>query len=139
MAQFDGDTYDDEQDAERLGRQLDRVRQVMSDGQWRSLKQLAKETGSPEASVSARLRDLRKDKHGGLLVTSRRKAEDEGTWEYCLGTNSNLAPMPARMPRPSKKRLYRKALAEVADWLDTNAQPKAATSVRNRISEIDGL
>ena len=57
---FSGATYDAARDGKRLSRQLDLVERVMRDGEWRTLSQLAGLTDCPEASVSARLRDLRK-------------------------------------------------------------------------------
>lgn len=61
-------------DAPRLETQLEAVRTIMQDAQPRTLAELAAEvehlTGkrATEASVSARLRDLRKEKFGGLKV-----------------------------------------------------------------------
>lgn len=67
-------------DAARLGRQLEAVRSLMLDGRWRSLAEIAEATGSPEASVSARLRDLRKPRNGAFSVDRRRRTA--GQWEY---------------------------------------------------------
>ena len=58
---FGGSTFDPARDGERLERQADRVRELMVDGQWRTLAEISAATGAPEASVSARLRDLRRD------------------------------------------------------------------------------
>ena len=79
---FDGVTFDRAKDGRRLGRQLERVRAVMADGRWRTLRALSDAVDAPEASTSARLRDLRKEKHGGLWVQRRRKAGTKGAWEY---------------------------------------------------------
>lgn len=65
---FGGSTFNPARDGERLGRQLDRVRNLMLDGQWRTLAEISAATGAPEASVSARLRDLRKPHFGGFTV-----------------------------------------------------------------------
>lgn len=78
---FDGATYEPAKDKKRLARQLTLVRTLMSDGNWRSLARIAKALGAPEASVSARLRDLRKAKFGGLNV-ERRRVSGRGTFEY---------------------------------------------------------
>lgn len=80
---FDGATYRRPLDQYRLAGQLGRVLGVMGDGAWRTLAELAAATGDPEASVSARLRDLRKPKFGGLDVEHRRRGEPAaGLWEY---------------------------------------------------------
>jgi hypothetical protein len=82
---FDGATFDTEKDADRLGAQCQRVLDVMRDGRWRTLRQLSDESDAPEASVSARLRDLRKPRFGGHQV-ERRRVNDAGTWEYKVRT-----------------------------------------------------
>ena len=81
-AHFDGKTYDHAQDFGRLNTQLRAVRDLMRDGQWRSLNAIAQATGYPEASLSARLRDLRKPKFGLHTVQRRRAQEGAGTFEY---------------------------------------------------------
>jgi hypothetical protein len=78
--QFDGETFDQERDGSRLNKQLQAVKQLMSDGIWRSLAQIAESVGYPEASVSARLRDLRKPKFGGYTV--ERKYINKGLHHY---------------------------------------------------------
>ena len=82
-ADFGGESYDAERDGERLHKQLRAVRDLMIDGRWRSLSDI--EWGLlgasyPQASISARLRDLRKRKYGSYTV-ERRYAGD-GLWEY---------------------------------------------------------
>lgn len=78
----DGITYDHARDARRLAGQQCRVLALMKDGQWRTLAQIAEHTQDPEASVSARLRDLRKPKFGGWLV--ERRYVRRGLHEYRL-------------------------------------------------------
>jgi hypothetical protein len=82
---FDGTTYDPPQDRERLTAQLAQVRALMADGRWRTLAAIAMRTGAPEASVSARLRDLRKPRFGGYRVDRRRVTDGHGLHEYRLG------------------------------------------------------
>lgn len=77
---FDGDTFVPERDQKRLTLQHCRVLALMRDGQWRSLGEIRAVTGDPEASVSARLRDLRKPKFGGHTVN--RKFICKGLWVY---------------------------------------------------------
>ncbi len=62
---FDGSTYDAPRDSGRPYAQLHRVQQLMADGGWHSLEDLSASAGDPEASISARIRDLRKPKFGG--------------------------------------------------------------------------
>lgn len=80
---FDGATYDHEADHARLGHQMRRVLTAVIDGEWHTLAELAAATDAPEASVSARLRDLRKPQFGGYIVEHDRRAPG-GTWRYRL-------------------------------------------------------
>lgn len=83
MTHFDGATYQSELDAPRLRSELERVRELMLDGQWRTLAEIREVTGGSEAGVSARLRDLRKDRHGAHTVERRRRGNPKaGVFEY---------------------------------------------------------
>lgn len=90
---FDGGTYRRPYDHVRLAGQLGRVHQAMADGEWHTLAQLAEAADAPEASVSARLRDLRKPEHGRFHVEHRRVGDPaRGLWEYRLaGTHETNA------------------------------------------------
>lgn len=85
-----GNTYNPEQDGPRLGHQTLAVLELMRDAQWRTLKEISATLNYPEGSVSARLRDFRKDKFGGHTVERRLRdvtGEHRGTWEYRLLLN----------------------------------------------------
>ena len=80
---FDGPTFDPKHDAERLGAQLAKVRDLMADGAWRTLDEIGVAVFVPGASVSARLRDLRKEKFGAFTVERRARGErSSGLFEY---------------------------------------------------------
>lgn len=79
---FDGETFDPKRDGSRLAEQTKAVFSVMKDGQFRTLSSLAQMTGAPEASVSARLRDLRKPRFGGHTVN--RQYLGNGLFQYQL-------------------------------------------------------
>ena len=68
MEKFDGSDYRPERDDARLGKQMDRVKLATRDGIPKTLAAISKECGDPEASVSAQLRHLRKDRHGAHTV-----------------------------------------------------------------------
>jgi hypothetical protein len=85
MSSFGGATLE-KKDIPRLGKQLRAVYDVMADGQFRTLTAIADavkaNTGivaSPQ-SISARLRDFRKEKFGGFKVN--RRAAGEGLFDY---------------------------------------------------------
>lgn len=71
------------EDRARLGAQARRVIALMVDAQWRTLSEISSSTGDPEASISARLRDLRRADHGGYTVESQvRDPAHPGLIEY---------------------------------------------------------
>ncbi len=76
----DGETYDPYRDFARLNRQCANVFDLIRDGHWRTLKAISDITEEPEPSVSARLRDLRKNKYGRWNV--ERRHVSKGLWEY---------------------------------------------------------
>lgn len=79
---FDGSTYDPAKDRDRLTGQLAKVYGLMKDGHWRTLAEITTAVGGSEAGVSARLRDLRKERFGKHTV--ERKRVDGGLWAYRL-------------------------------------------------------
>jgi hypothetical protein len=74
-----GETFDPAQDGERLGDQYRAVRDFMADGAWHSLAAIEEATGAPQASASARLRDMRRD---GWSVDRMRVPGGNGLWLY---------------------------------------------------------
>lgn len=85
---FDGPCYTREHDQARLTGQLLRVFALMSDGQWRTLDEIATHTNDPAASVSAQLRHLRKARFGAHIVCKRHRGDaGSGLWEYKLFVN----------------------------------------------------
>lgn len=87
---FDGRTFDAAVDAPRLGAQLTRVHQALLAasflGEWLTLGQIRERTKDPEASISARVRDLRKPRFGGHVIERRRRGDPKaGVWEYRMG------------------------------------------------------
>lgn len=89
--EFGGDTFNAKRDSAALTRQLDEVRSVMLGGGWHTLAELSETVSkalgikATEASVSARLRDLRKLKHGSYNIEKRARANTKRLFEYHLG------------------------------------------------------
>lgn len=100
---FDGATFDDKLDGVRLAHQFQRVKTLMSDGKWRTLSTIAAKVRGSEAAVSARLRDLRKDKFGKWTVEKRRLLIP-GLWEYRLIPGSGTDTFPENMEDAHGKR-----------------------------------
>ena len=75
-----GETFVQERDGERLAAQAQRVHDFVVGRGWVTLAQISAATGDPEASISARLRDLR---HIGFSV--ERVFVARGLWRYRVG------------------------------------------------------
>jgi hypothetical protein len=86
MHHFDGETYDPGEDQVRLNSQLEYVMFVISDNEWYTLAEIRQEIKGrwnkeySEAGISARLRDLRKERFGSLTIERQRRSG--GLWEY---------------------------------------------------------
>lgn len=79
---MNAETFIEERDGARIGKQREAVLDLMRDGKWRTLAEISAATGAPEASASARLRDLRKERYGGFVVD--REYVSQGLWKYRL-------------------------------------------------------
>jgi hypothetical protein len=78
---FDGSTYEPELDKFRLSSQLERVVTVMNDKEWHTLQELVDRAGPGSMpAMSARLRDLRKERFGSYTIERRRISG--GLFEY---------------------------------------------------------
>jgi hypothetical protein len=69
---FGGETFDATLDLPRLTGQLERTLEVMKDGRWHTLQEIADAVGCTTQSASARLRDLRKPRYGSRTIERRR-------------------------------------------------------------------
>jgi len=86
---FDGAVYERAKDLDRLTLQHERVRDVLLDGKWRTLPEMRAEIqrrygrNDPEASISAQLRHLRKERFGAYTIEKRARGHREnGLFEY---------------------------------------------------------
>jgi hypothetical protein len=80
---FRGETFDKSRDGARLSKQLDAVRTFMLlNENWTTLEEISLAVGAPQASVSARLRDLRTVRCGSHIV--ERRYVSKGLHEYRL-------------------------------------------------------
>jgi|GEM_PF-842969 len=80
---FSGPDYDPALDCERLTKQIGRIFDLMKDGQWRTLEEIAEVTKDPQASISAQLRHLKKPQFGGHTLKKKRRGTT-GAWEYSI-------------------------------------------------------
>jgi hypothetical protein len=90
----------------KLSNGAQRVLTLMTDGKWRTLNEISRSTKDPEASVSARLRDLRKSDYGAHQVEKRTNGRRaRGLYEYRLVVNKS----PPRALKASLLRAARKS------------------------------
>jgi hypothetical protein len=101
---FDGETIVPERDDSRLARQLTAVRAFMSDHGWHTLAEIALNVDAPEASVSARLRDLRKPRFGGLDI--QRRYVGTGLFEYAWAPDASAPKEVGPAPEPVKVAVF---------------------------------
>lgn len=79
---FDGADYNHERDSDRLTGQIKRVFAAIKDGEWRTVFEISRDTGDPQTSVSAQLRNLRKARYGAWNIECRYAGN--GLYEYRL-------------------------------------------------------
>lgn len=85
MNHFDGSDVVAELDEVRLTGQLKSIFTLMKDGKFRTLAEIEGSTGIGQASASAQLRNLRKERFGNFTVNKRRKGDPgDGLFEYQL-------------------------------------------------------
>lgn len=84
----DGACYVPMYDKGRLWTQHNRIFFLMQDSEWRTLGDIERHTGDPQASISATLRDFRKERFGSHTVNKRRLGDPRrGLFEYKLILN----------------------------------------------------
>jgi hypothetical protein len=77
---YNGPEYIQDRDFDRLHRQTKRVFNVVKDGEWRTIQQIARLAECPENSASAQLRHLRKTRFGSHII--ERRHVGHGLFEY---------------------------------------------------------
>lgn len=83
-----GPAYVKSLDGKRIKKQHEVIRDFMLGNGWKTLSEIETVLGYPQASISAQLRHLRKDRFGGFTVDKRRRTV--GTWEYHVSGQGNL-------------------------------------------------
>jgi len=83
--QFDGADYVKERDYKRLANNHFKLKELMKDEVYRTLGEISDVINVPEASVSAALRDFRKEKFGRNTLNKR--YEGNGLYSYQLILN----------------------------------------------------
>jgi hypothetical protein len=82
---FDGADYVHERDGKRLAKNHMKLKDLMQDQRFRTLSEISAITHIPEASVSAGLRDFRKEKFGRHTVN--KNYLENGLYSYQLILN----------------------------------------------------
>lgn len=101
----------------------------MADGEWRSLAEIQDITGDPQSSISARLRDLKKEKFGRYKVDKRRRgARASGVWESRVGEKGTGEPQvrdKAQVP------MAYATLAQIADTMLRHLEHRKTCAIFN--------
>lgn len=79
---FGGQSFDAERDGVRLAKHLQRVLDLMKDGEKHTLAEIAEHAGCSQPSASARLRDLKKPWAGSHRIEKEFVAN--GVWAYWM-------------------------------------------------------
>lgn len=82
---FDGADYVHERDGKRLANNHFKLKGLMQDEKFRTLREISTLIDVPEASVSAALRDFRKEKFGNNILN--KKYLGNGLYSYQLILN----------------------------------------------------
>ena len=89
-SKFDGSDVVKKLDNPRLEKGITRIFNYMKGERWLTLETISESTSIGESSVSAQLRNMRKDRFGGHTIEKRRKGErTSGLWEYKLIINES--------------------------------------------------
>jgi len=84
---FDGSDYKPSRDNDRLTNQLQKIWAIVKNGKWFTLRDISKATGYTEASISAQLRHLWKDRLG--LHEIEKNHLGNGLYEYRVIENKH--------------------------------------------------
>lgn len=79
---FDGDDYVHQRDSKRLKTQLEQIESYIEGKGYLTLQEIADATGFAQTSVSAQLRNLRKERFGSRKID--RKYISNGLYSYKL-------------------------------------------------------
>lgn len=91
IGKFSGSDYKPSIDKTRLEKQYVVIRNLMADGRFRTLQEIETKTGYPQASISAQLRNLRKESFGGHTIEKQRRGDvSNGLFEYRLRYYNDL-------------------------------------------------
>ncbi len=90
-AHFNGADYVPARDDQRLSVQFTTIFELMSDHEWRTLPDIERETSYPQASISAQLRHMRKERFGGHTVA--RRYIGDGLYEYAVNRPGTMNPV----------------------------------------------
>lgn len=117
LPDFDGSDYERQHDVVRLSNQLERIKALMSDHQWRTLREIEEVTHDNGASISSQLKNMRKERYGAYTVDKRIRGDRrDGLWEYRLGERGSHVPQkPAVLIRAETAERFADDLADALE------------------------
>lgn len=136
---FNGPDYEPENDKARLSKQHVRIRELMRDGKWRTLNEIADVTCDPPASISAQLRHLRKQRFGSWIVKKRRRGDRKhGLYEYRLRAPTDVEIQAVKKKRQRRRRLKKENRA-LKKWMRHAGYDVEACLKQVRNGECDDI
>ena len=121
---FNGSDYVPELDQQRLSGQILRIRELMIDGKYRTLSEIEQITNDPQSSISAQLRNLRKDRFGKHILNKRRVGNRrDGLFEYQLLKNE----------LPIEKNFARKIAGFISTTMSHQKETQNIEAIENQI------
>ena len=95
---FDGATYVRNRDFSRLTTQLEKVKAILLDYEPHRIDEIEQLVGCRSAGVTARVRDLRKEKFGGFRIDSWADPHDPSLWWYWMRKSGDADDLPGIFP-----------------------------------------
>ncbi len=102
---------------------------------WKSLREIEKETGVPQASASAHLRHLTRPEWGGYLKERRRSEDGAGLFVYRLRPPDSVRSADVPMKPAARLRMIRGAVQRALEDMDAGLYLTA----KRRLKEVSNL
>lgn len=96
MAEIHGSHYNPSTDKKPLASQMERVRVALNAGGWKTVDEIQGyikmfyDAHDPATSISAQIRNLRKEKNGGYKIITRARAGHNRLYEFCIKPRNTL-------------------------------------------------
>lgn len=138
---FFGDTYDYEQDYQRLKGNVKKIYPHLLTGEWINTNELAEKLDIPHSSLTACIRGLRHPENGRHPIVTERRGHESGTFDVRLLLDKEER-IQWHKDNPYKRKARRKDIEEIHHYILCKALsvsddiPQDTQDTLNHISEI---